>query len=247
VTAVGVALVGLCGLAVGWFLTVVIYRVPQRLPVTRPPFACPHCRTPIGWRDNIPLASWLLLRGRCRACSMRISAHYPAVEVLASGLFVLVALRFGWSTTLPAMLVLVAGLIALAFCDLDRLLLPKRIVYVTSLLVAAALVGAATANGEWRRLGVAGACAAAAFVAFVGIHLASPGALGFGDVRLAPLIGGALGWLGVRYALLAFVLGAFLGAITGLALIALGRKGRRDPLPFGAFLAVGAVIALLPS
>lgn len=175
---------------------------------------------------------------------MRISARYPAVEVLTGGLFVLVALRFGWSTTLPAMLVLVAGLIALAFCDLDRMVLPKRIFYPTAVLVAAALVGAAAAEGSWRRLGVAAACAAVAFVVFLVMHLASPQGLGFGDVRLAPLIGGSLGWLGLRYALLAFVAGAFLGAVIGLALIASGRRGRRDPLPFGVFLALGAVIAI---
>jgi leader peptidase (prepilin peptidase)/N-methyltransferase len=242
--AVGLALVGLLGLAVGSFLNVVIYRVPRRLSVAKPPSACPGCAAEIAWRDNIPVLSWLMLRGRCRACRMRISPRYPAVELLTGGLFVLVAVRFGWSTTLPAMLLLVSGLVALAFIDLDQLLLPKRIFYPTALLVGGALVGAAAADGSWRRLGVAAACAAGAFLVFFAMHVASPNGLGFGDVRLAPLIGGALGWVGARYALLGFITGAFLGAVIGMALIALRRHGRRDPLPFGVFLALGAVVAL---
>jgi leader peptidase (prepilin peptidase)/N-methyltransferase len=243
VLAAGVVFVGLFGLVVGSFLNVVISRVPLRLPVTFSS-ACPGCGARIGWRDNIPVLSWLLLRGRCRECAMAISVRYPAVELLTGGLFVLLAARFRGSATLPAMLVLVAGLIALAFCDLDGLVLPKRILYPTALLVSAALTSAAAAAGDWRRLGIAGACAAVAFGAFLAGHLVSPEGLGFGDVRLAPLIAGPLGWLGVGYAVLAFALGAFLGAGTGLALIAVGRRGRRDPLPFGAFLAVGAVIAV---
>ena len=122
----------LYGLAIGSFLNVVIARVPAHRPVSRPPSACPQCAVPIQRRDNIPVVSWVVLRGRCRACRAPISARYPLVEILTAGLFVEVVLRFGWSWSLPAELALVAGLVALAFCDLDHLVLPKRIVYPDS-------------------------------------------------------------------------------------------------------------------
>ena len=232
------------GLAVGSFLNVVIHRVPQRLSIVRPPSSCPGCGSPIANRDNIPVVSWLALRGRCRSCSMRISARYPAVEALTAGLFVLVALRLGWSWSLPAELAFVAGLVALAFCDLDRLVLPKRIVYPTAGLVSAGLIVAAGVQGSWHRLAIAALCGAVAFVAFFALHMASPRSLGFGDVRLAPVIGLALGWLGPRYAVVGFVFANLLGVVIGLSLIAAKRSSRKTALPYGVFLAMGAVLAI---
>ena len=235
---------GLYGLVIGSFLNVVIHRVPERRSVVRPPSACPHCGTRISARDNVPVVSWLVLRGRCRSCAAPISVRYPLVELLTGALFALVALRFGWSPTLPAMLIFVAGLVALAFCDLDRLVLPKRIVYATAVLVAVALLSAAAATGQWHRLAVSAACAAAGLVVFRLIYFISPRAMGFGDVRLAPLISGTLGWLGVGYALVGFLLANVLGVVIGLALIAGRRASRRTRLPYGVFLAAGAMLAL---
>ncbi|HLI24080.1 MAG TPA: prepilin peptidase [Acidimicrobiales bacterium] len=235
---------GLYGLVIGSFLNVVIHRVPERRSVVRPPSACPHCGTRISARDNVPVVSWLVLRGRCRSCAAPISVRYPLVELLTGALFALVALRFGWSPTLPAMLIFVAGLVALAFCDLDRLVLPKRIVYATAVLVAVALLSAAAATGQWHRLAVSVACAAAGLVVFRLIYFISPRAMGFGDVRLAPLISGTLGWLGVGYALVGFLLANVLGVVIGLALIAGRRASRRTRLPYGVFLAAGAMLAL---
>ncbi|MGH9076091.1 MAG: prepilin peptidase [Acidimicrobiales bacterium] len=243
-TAAVVAVAGLYGLAVGSFLNVVIHRVPLHLSVVRPGSACPGCHAPIAARDNVPVVSWLVLRGRCRACAMAIPARYPLVEALTGALFVGVALRFGLSPSLPAMLIFVAGLTALCFCDLDRLLLPTRIVYPTAALVGLSLVAAAAGTGSWHRLGVAAACAAGGFGLFFTIHFVSPRILGFGDVRLAPLIAGALGWLGVSYAIAGFLLANVLGVAVGLALIAARRHSRSSALPYGAFLAAGAVAAL---
>ncbi|MDQ2724650.1 MAG: prepilin peptidase [Actinomycetota bacterium] len=174
-----------------------------------------------------------------------LSVRYPAVEVLTGGLFVLVALRFGLSPTLPAMFVFVAGLTALACCDLHALVLPKRIVYPTGVLVAVALIVAAGGSGSWHRLAVAAACGTGAFVVFLAIHLASPRAMGFGDVRLAPLISGTLGWVGIGYAVAGFVLANVLGAAVGVVLIVAGKGSRRTALPYGVFLAIGAMAALL--
>lgn len=242
-TAVLVIGAVLYGAAVGSFLNVVIYRVPAGKSVVRPPSACPGCGYQIGARDNIPVLSWLLLRGRCRSCGTSISPRYPLVELLTAAVWVAVALRFGWSWTLPAELVLVTGLIALAFIDLDHLKLPRVIVLPLGLAVAALLLVAAAVQGQWHRLLVAVICAAVEFAVLFGINLASPRSLGFGDVRLGPVIALGLGWLGWRYAFWGFLGANILGVIVGLSLIAVKRAGRRTPIPYGVFLAVGAFLA----
>ena len=184
------------GLVIGSFLNVVIYRVPAKQSIAKPPSTCPGCGNRIASRDNIPLVSWLLLRGRCRHCSMRISVRYPLVEVLTAALFVVVALRFGWSWTLPAQLFFVAGLVALAFTDLDHMRLPKSIVYTTGALVAASLLLAAAINGQWHRLWIAIICAAVELSLIFAIWWVSRGgAMGYGDIRLGALIALALGWI----------------------------------------------------
>ncbi|HET9731737.1 MAG TPA: prepilin peptidase [Acidimicrobiales bacterium] len=235
----------LYGIAVGSFLNVVVYRVPAGLSIVRPPSACPGCGHAIEARDNIPVLSWLVLRGRCRHCRAPISARYPVVEILTGAVWVAVALRFGWSWTLPAELVLVTGLVALAFIDFDHLKLPKVIVWPLGLTVAALLVLAAAVEGTWHRLLVAVICAAVEFAVLFAINFASPRSLGFGDVRLGPVIGLALGWLGWRYAFWGFLAANILGVIAGLGLMALRRAGRKTPIPYGVFLAAGAFLALL--
>jgi leader peptidase (prepilin peptidase)/N-methyltransferase len=245
--AIWVVAAALLGASVGSFLNVVIYRVPEGRSVVRPPSACPGCGAPIAARDNIPVLSWLALRGRCRGCARPISARYPAVEALTAALWVALYLRFGRSPTLPAMVIFVSGLVALAFIDFDHLKLPRVIVWPLGVATAAALVGAAAADGQWHRLAVAAASGAAELALLFAVHWASPRSLGFGDVRLGPVIGLALGWLGWRYALWAFVVANALGAVVGLGLVAAGRGDRRTRLPFGVFLAAGAVATLLYS
>lgn len=235
----------LYGLAVGSFLNVVIYRVPNKQSVVRPGSACPGCGQPITARDNIPVVSWLLLRGRCRNCGMRISARYPLVELLTAAVFLAVALRFGWSWSLPGEIVFAAGLVTLSFIDLDHLLLPRVVVYPLGVTVLAALVLAAAIQGSWHRLGVAAICAAVEFAVLFAINFISPRSLGFGDVRFGPVIALALGWIGWRYAFVGFLAANLIGAAVGVALIAARRAGRRTPIPFGVFLSVGAFATML--
>lgn len=246
-TAVLIFGAALYGLAIGSFLNVVIYRVPAGTSVVRPPSACPGCHNPITARDNIPVASWLLLRGRCRNCRMPISPRYPGVELLTGAVWVAVALRFGWSWTLPAEVIFVTGLIALAFIDFDHMKLPKVIVWPTGVAVAAALLLAAGVEGSWHRLGIAAACGAAEFAILFSINLASPRALGFGDVRLGLVIGLALGWLGWRYVFWGFFGAALLGSVIGIGLIAAKRARMGSRVPFGVFLATAAIVVLLYS
>jgi leader peptidase (prepilin peptidase) / N-methyltransferase len=238
-------ILGLLGLLVGSFANVVIYRVPAGRSIMTPPSGCPACGARVRAVDNIPVVSWLLLKGRCRSCQAPISPRYPIVEALVGLLFAFVGLRFGISWTGVAEAVLAAGLVVLAFIDLDHMLLPRRIVYVTLTMVAVALVAGAASGSQWHRLAIAAICGLVPWFLFFAINFVQPRALGFGDVRLALLIGFGLGWLGAAYAFLGFILASILGALVGMAMIAMGKAGRRTPIPFGTFLAAGAVLAAL--
>jgi len=241
-------LIGLCallGLAVGSFLNVVIYRVPRGESIVSPRSACPSCGAPIRERDNIPVVSWLVLRGRCRDCKAPISPRYPLVELLCAGLFAGTAARFGRQWDLPAYLALFAGLLSLSTIDIERLLLPKKIVYPLTVLVAGLLLMAAAATGHWHDYAVAVICALAWFAVFFALNFASPRILGFGDVRLSLVLGVALGWLGVGYVLLGFFAANVIGAVIGILLIATKRMSRSDRIPYGVFLALGCAVAVL--
>ena len=236
---------GILGLAIGSFLNVVIYRVPRGESIVRPGSHCPACEAQIAARDNVPVISWMVLRGRCRSCGAAISPRYLLIEVLTGVLFALTAARLGATGVLPAVLVADATLVALAAVDLERLLLPKRIVYPGLALVLALLLGAAVVEGAWGRLGIAVVCAVAWYSLFFAINLAAPRALGFGDVRLSLLLGIVLGWFGWRYVVVGFFAANLFGAVVGVALIATGRLSRRQPVPYGVFLATGTIGTLL--
>jgi leader peptidase (prepilin peptidase)/N-methyltransferase len=240
-------LIGLCsllGLAVGSFLNVVIYRVPLGQSVVSPRSACRSCGTPIAERDNVPVVSWVLLRGRCRACDEPISIRYPLVELACAGLFAGTAARFGYDWALPAFLALFAGLLALSCIDIERMILPKKVVYPMSVLVAGLLLMAAALTGRWHNLLMGVICAVGWFVVFYLMFVISPPLLGFGDVRLAPVLGLALGWLGPRFVLLGFFAANLIGASVGIALIVTRRMTRQQQLPYGVFLALGCAVAV---
>jgi leader peptidase (prepilin peptidase)/N-methyltransferase len=240
-------LIGICalfGLAVGSFLNVVIYRVPRNESIVTPRSKCPTCSSPIREIDNIPVLSWLLLRGKCRNCHSPISARYPLVEAAGGALFAGAAARLGYNWDLPAVLIMLASLLALACIDLELLVLPRKIIYPTFVLIAIFLFIAAGAYGQWTKLEIAGICAAAWFSLFYVMNFVSPRALGFGDVRLALVLGLGLGWFGWRYVVLGFFAGNLFGAVIGVTLI-LTKKMRRDQqIPYGVFLAMGASLAI---
>jgi leader peptidase (prepilin peptidase) / N-methyltransferase len=244
VTAALVAICALLGLAVGSFLNVVIYRVPRGRSIVAPRSACPACAAPISNRDNVPLVSWLVLRGRCRNCGEPISFRYPLVEAATAVLFAGVALRFGATAQLPAYLVLVAGLLALACIDVELRLLPRSIVYVLLGLVTVLLLIAAASTSHWRDLGVAAASSAGWFALFYGIYRIDPKLIGFGDVRLSLVLGLGLGWLGWLPLLLGFFAANLLGLGFSLVLIAKRRWLWGVKIPYGTFLALGTAIAI---
>jgi leader peptidase (prepilin peptidase)/N-methyltransferase len=244
-TAAIAVLCGVLGLVTGSFLNVVIYRVPRRESVVRPRSQCPACGTQLAARDNVPVISWLVLRRRCRTCGARISARYPAVEVLTAVAFAAVGARFGADWALPAFLVFTAALVAVTFIDLEHMIVPNRIVAATLLGGGALLLVAAAAGHEWGRAerAVIGAIAFGAFLMVM--NLISPRWMGMGDVKLALVLGLFLGWLGLGHVGLGLFLGFLFGSVGGVLLIATGVKGRRDHIPFAPFLATGAYAAVL--
>jgi leader peptidase (prepilin peptidase)/N-methyltransferase len=225
----------LFGLVVGSFLNVVIHRVPNRESVVWPASHCPHCGEPIRPTDNVPLISYLLLRGRCRNCKEPISARYPAVEATTGLLFGAAAYEFGTSLALLPALVLIPTLISLAVIDLEHRLLPNVIVGPAA-LVGLVLSILADPAGWWTYPLSAIAVGGALF----GLVFLYPSGMGMGDVKMGGMLGAFLG----PYAALAVFLGALLGALSGGLLMAAGKMQRRSALPFGLFMALGGVVSL---
>jgi leader peptidase (prepilin peptidase) / N-methyltransferase len=246
-TALTAAVYGACaffGLAIGSFLNVVIYRVPQKLSIVAPPSACPNCHALIRPWDNVPVLSWLWLRGRCRSCHEPISIRYPLVELTTAGLFVATAWRLGHTWELPAFCALLAGLLALAIIDAETLTLPRSVVWVHLGAVAVLLTTASAITGQWRDLVVGALCGLAWSGLYFLMHTYSPRSIGFGDVRFALVLGLSLGYLNLAYPGLAFLVANLLGLVVTLALISIRRLKRDQPVPYGVFLAVGTAVVL---
>ena len=223
-------------LALGSFLNVVAARVPERRSLARPRSACADCGGEIAWYDNIPVVSYLVLRGRCRACGERIALRYLAVElatgVLVAGCF----LRFGFSARAFVAAFFVSTLVVLSAIDFERRILPDVIVLpATAVVLAAQIVLFPERAVEW----VAAALGASLFL-FLAL-LAYPRGMGMGDVKLALLLGAALG----QTVVVGLMVGMLAALVPGVFLIARhGAAGRKMAIPFGPFLAFGAVVAL---
>ncbi len=235
-------LAGVLGLAIGSFVNVVAYRVPLGKSVVSPPSACPACRTPIRNRHNIPVLGWLALRGRCYDCAEPISARYPIVEAATGLLFALVGWRFADQPMLLAAYLAFAGIaVALALIDLDVHRLPNVLVLPSYPVLAVLLALGVGAQGMLR----AAIGGALLFGFFFVVAIAAPGGIGFGDVKLAGVIGGmtaAISW----GAFLTSSFGAFLlGAIAGVLLMLGRRAHRKTAVPFGPFMLLGAWASIL--
>ena len=236
---------GVLGLAVGSFLNVVIARVPEHLSLVSPPSRCPSCATPISPRDNIPVLSWVLLRGRCRSCGTSIARRYPTVELLTAALWVAAAWRFRGSWEIVPYCLGFAGLVALSFIDLDTKLLPKRVVWPVAGLVLVGFVATAAAEDRWDDVQRALLGAAVSSLAVGLIWFVYPRGMGFGDVRFEVVLGLLTGWISRGTVAAGFFLAFLLGGVLSMVLLATRIRGRKDAIPFGPWLALGTVVAVL--
>lgn len=245
-------LVGWCailGLLIGSFLNVVAYRVPAGLSTVKPRSKCPGCDSFIRSRDNIPVISWLILRGKCRDCKTSIAVRYPLVEAATGVLFAGLAWRFGFAPILPLVLWAAAAGVALFLIDLDTMRLPDKVAKnVWGVALVGSVVAALTAtDGQWQHLLMrVGFSALLWWAMFAVPYYATAGrGMGFGDVKLAPALGAILGWIGWGASLVGLMSGFLLGSVIGVALIVFGKAGRKTRVPYGPFMLVGALIGLV--
>jgi leader peptidase (prepilin peptidase)/N-methyltransferase len=237
-------LASLLGLAVGSFVNVVIYRVPRDLSLVRPGSRCPGCAAPVKPWHNVPVIGWLVLRGRCAGCRAPIGTRYPLVELSTAALFVAVSARFGASLVLPAYLYLAAIAVALAVIDIDVHRLPNAIVLPSYLVAAALLTPPVLVHGDWAGA-LRGLVAMALLWSFYfALAFLYPGGMGFGDVKLAGLLGLYLGWLGWSSVLVGTFTGFLIGGLVGVALLATRKATRRSAIPFGPAMLAGALVAV---
>lgn len=236
--------VGLLGLAIGSFLNVVAYRVPAGRSVVRPPSACPACGHTIRARDNLPVLSWFLLGGRCRDCGASISPRYPLVEGLTALLFAATVLVVGVRWVLPAYLWFAGVTLVLVLTDLDHQRIPNRILYPGA--AAGTVLLALGALGDGAAVGFVRAVAGGAlyFTVLFLVALAARGGFGFGDVKLAFLLGEFLAYLSWAVLWAGVFLAVFIGGLAALALLVTRRKGRKEAIPFGPALVLGAWLAI---
>jgi leader peptidase (prepilin peptidase)/N-methyltransferase len=239
-------IIGVFGALVGSFLNVVIYRIPLRRSIISPPSACTDCGTKIKGYDNVPIFSWLLLRGKCRSCNARISMRYPIVELSTGVFFGIVAWKFHGNalTLLLAFLYLAAVSIALALIDLDTHTLPNRIV-IPSYIVGVLLLGTTGLiddnHGAVCRA-LLGMMALSIF--YFGMALIYPGGMGMGDVKFAGVLGLFLGYLGWDVLLVGSFSAFVLGGLFALTLIILRKANRKSGIPFGPWMLTGAWVGV---
>jgi len=232
-------LLGVLGLVVGSFLNVCIYRLPRGQSVNWPASRCTTCDRSLAWYENIPVVSWLVLRGRCRTCGERISVMYPIVEAITAALFIAGYFIYGWTPLLAVRLAFACAMVVLFVIDLQHYLLPN-VITVPGIVIGFALSLVLPPGWRASLIGlIAGGgllfAIAEAWYRFRGIE-----GLGMGDVKMLAMIGAFLGW---KLMLVTLVLSSFAGSLIGVGAIALGRGGMKSMLPFGTFLAVGALTA----
>ena len=248
-TVVLLAACGVLGLLIGSFLNVVIWRVPRGESVLRPASHCPSCATPIRPYDNVPVLSWLLLRGRCRDCGAGISRRYPAVELLTAAVFVALGARVGVDlgqyVALAGFLVLGAVGVAQAMIDVDVRRLPFRVTNVAWAAGLLALAGQSLVDGQWWPFLRALAGMAALYSFYDLLAFLQPRGMGLGDVHLAGPLGLFLGWLGWSSLAVGAFMGFLIGGLGGLLLVLGRRTGMKSAIPFGPYMLVGAFIAVL--
>lgn len=233
----------LLGLSIGSFLNVLIYRVPRKESLWSPPSHCPNCHTPIKWYDNLPILSFILLRGRCRHCKERISFRYPLVELAAGILFVAVFckaigisisfLNYRLIAELLAGLFFVSVLLAIAYIDAEHQIIPNKLIYPALIVSPILLVIADPGKILFYLIGLAIGAGLLLLISLI-----KPTGMGAGDIKLAALMGLFLGW----QVLLALFVGFATGAIVGITRALIKKRSLKEPIAFGPFLVFGSIV-----
>ena len=235
-------IVFLFGAVIGSFLNVCIYRLPREESVAWPASHCPTCRKPIAWYDNLPIVSYLVLRGRCRACQSPISIRYPLVETANAIGYVGVFWMFGFTAIACAYAALVSALVVVTGTDLSHTMIPDAVTLpgiVVGLLCAALILPISVMESL---TGILVGGGLLWFLAWISPYVFGKEGMGGGDIKLMAMVGAFIGWQPV---LLAIMIGSFLGSMIGGTLMISGVISRREPIPFGPFLAIGSLLALV--
>lgn len=237
-----IILIFVLGLIVGSFSNVCIYRIPRNESIIYPASHCPKCRSSISPKDNIPLLSYILLKGRCRNCKSKISIQYPVVEFLTGLIYLIIYLIFGLSIQSLIYIILSSALIIIAFIDLNEQVIPEVISLpgiVIGLILGFFVPYISFINSA---LGIVIGGGIILVIRLAGSLIFKKESMGIGDIELAAMIGAFLGW---RYIMISLFLGFFLGALAGILLILSKIKSREDVIPFGPFIVLGSFITLL--
>jgi len=232
-------LLGVLGLVVGSFLNVCIYRLPRGQSVNWPGSRCTTCDRTLSWYENVPVVSWVVLRGRCRTCGERISVMYPIVEMITAVLFIAGYFVYGWTPLLAVRLAFACAMVVLFVIDLQHYLLPN-IITVPGIVIGFVLSFFLPPGWKASLIGLIAGGGVLFAIAEAWYRLRGIEGLGMGDVKMLAMIGAFLGW---KLVLVTLVLSSFAGSLIGIGAIALGRGGMKSALPFGTFLAVGALVA----
>lgn len=242
--AVFVTVFGAC---IGSFLNVCIYRIPEEQSIIWPPSNCPRCHHRIAWYDNIPVLSYLILRGHCRHCRASFSPRYALVEALTAVLFLLIWQAHGWTVITPLYMLAAAGLILATFVDFDHMIIPDRVSIGGMVIGLAVSAGFPALHGETAALpalkdaaiGLATGAGTLGLVAVLGKMAFRKDAMGMGDIKLLGAIGAFFGWEGVLFTIM---LSSLAGSLVGLGFIVARKNEWQSRIPFGPYLALGAVL-----
>jgi leader peptidase (prepilin peptidase) / N-methyltransferase len=235
----------LCGALFGSFGNVLIYRVPRGESIVSPPSACPACGAPIRRRHNVPIFGWLWLRGRCADCSAPISMRYPLIELLTGAAFAVVVAAYGVDGATPLLWGAVFFGIVLSAIDLHERRLPTSLITAFAVYLAIVMVAISVGTGDWAMWPRVLIGAAALGLLYFAAFLAYPRGMGFGDVRLAPVLGAFLGWFGWQQLVVGTFAGFVWGALVGLAAMVATRRTRGVKIPFGPWMFVGALTGVI--
>jgi leader peptidase (prepilin peptidase)/N-methyltransferase len=250
VAAIANSIVFVLGACIGSFLNVVVYRIPADISLVHPPSRCPHCFHPLGKTENVPVLGWLWLRGRCRWCKTPISSRYPLIEAITGLMFLAVFWQFGYSSLTLGYWAFLSWLLSLSLIDFDTMTLPSSLTKSGLIVGLAFQVGigwqekATVGISQQLMFGIAGMVLgiwSIETIAVVGSLILKQQAMGDADGKLMAMIGAWIGW---KLVLLSSFLACGIGAIFGLGAIGLGILDRKQPIPFGPFLALGGVLSL---